>query len=509
MSDRITHRPPKLGIWLLEAVLSPSHDALIGDIEEEYADTLASGKRGLANLRFFAQVIRTVPPVFIHDFLWENRMFRNYLLVAVRNIRKHKGFSTVNIVGLALSMSVALLILTFIRAQGSFDSFHVNADRIYRITSQLHQPQAKYHMATSPAPLGPELVQQHPGVEAVVRMRRTGGILLYENRSASFGGVFAEPTFFDFFAFPLRWGEPSSALNNPFTIVLSHDLSQNLFGIQNPVGQIIQFQDSGEYEVTGVLKPLPTNTHLRVNALVSFSTLPSLEQENAYWSLDSWTSNSQFYNYILLSSNASTADVEAVAASLTGPYHVDDRYAPPTYRLQNVSDVNLGEDLSNQIVSVMSREGAIAFSIMAIILMITAIFNYMSLSISRSLKRAKEIGIRKVVGAHRGQIFRQLMSESVLLSLLALVVAVALFFWLVPQFNALSFISRKGSTLELSKVVDPMLVLYFVLFAILVGLLAGLYPALSMSRFRPVRVLKGVSRIGGFNRITLRLNPSL
>ncbi|MCZ6705415.1 MAG: ABC transporter permease [Bacteroidetes bacterium] len=504
MPRRITHPPPKLGIWLLEAVLSPRHDALIGDIEEEYADTLTSGKRGLANLRFFAQVIRTVPPIIINDFLWENRMFRNYLLVAVRNIRKHKGFSTVNIVGLALSMSVALLILTFIRDQGSFDSFHPNADRIYRITSQVNQPMAKYHMATSPAPLGPELVQQHSGVEAVVRMRRTGGILLHEGRSASFRGVFAEPTFFDFFAFPLRWGESSSALKNPFSIVLSYDLAQLLFGTQNPVGQIIQFQDSGDYEVTGVLDPLPSNTHLRVKAVVSFSTLPSLDQENAYWSLDSWTNNSQFYNYILLSPDTLPADVEDVAAALTGPHQVNDQYEPPKYRLQNVANVNLGKDLSNQIVSVMSREGAIAFSIMAIILMITAIFNYVSLSISRSLKRAKEIGIRKVVGAHRGQIIRQLMSESVLLSLLALVVAVALFFWLVPQFNALSFISRKGSTLELSTVVDPMLVLYFVLFAILVGLLAGLYPALSMSRFRPVHILKGVSRIGGFKRITLR-----
>ena len=431
-------------------------------------------------------------------------MLKNYLLVALRQIKKYRGFSAINVLGLAFSMSICLLILGLIDGQGNFDDFHPDADRIYRLTTTDETVWGKLSLATSSAPIGPELMRQNDSIESLVQMRRTGGQFVRDDgRLASWAGLYANSAFFDVFGFPLAFGNASSALDEPYEVVLSAKLASKLFPDRDPIGQTVTFQNVGTVTVTGVLKPMPETTHLRFDALVSFPTIPSLIANGSEIFLDSWNIHTGFYNYFKLKDGADAGAISLLANRLEEVHYAGQDYPAATHWMQPATGVNLGRSLSNQVASVVSSEFTIALSFLASILIFIAVINYVNLSTSRSLRRTQEIGIRKVVGAHRRQLVQQFVTEAVVTTFLALGVAILLLQWLIPAFNGLSSFQEQSPGLQVSGI-TPALMVKFVMFALALGLAAGLLPALRMSRFTTVRVLKGLTGSLGRRKITAR-----
>lgn len=433
-------------------------------------------------------------------------MLKNYIVIAFRNLFKFKTFSAINIFGLAISMSVCLLIIALVRDQQSYDTFHKNADRIYRVTSELENPYGRSHQATSPGPLAPALRSSSPDIENTLRLRQYAGQVSIPNQDNSFGlmGLYAEPSFFEFFDFELVQGNANTALSSPYQIILTSKAATRLFGDADPLGQILE-QGDQIYTVTGVLKELPTNTHVKIESLVSFSTIEANQKLGEKIDLYNWNSTSFYYTYLLLDKEANPAGVEALATSLAAQNYTSTQTDPPVLQLQPLTDINLGENLSNQISNILPKEVVYGLSVLAFILIFTAIFNFISLSVARSLKRAKEIGVRKVVGAHRGQIIQQFLSESVILTMLALLAAILFLSWLVPAFNNLSVVKQDlGITLTINYLRDFKLYSLFIGFALIVGVLSGFYPSLIMSRYIPTKVLKGNTSVKGFRGFTLR-----
>ena len=485
--------PPRLARWLLDALLTPAHESLIGDLEEEYHDYAVHYGRRRAALLFWAQTIRTAPVVRLHELIWQSVMLKNYLRVALRNLRKHLGFSAINIVGLAVSMAVCLLVITLVRDQASYDHFHPRAEHIYRITSEQETPFGTFRMATSSGPLGPALQRELPGLDGVVRMSKMGGHATFGDQTLPLGGLYAEPAFFDLFGFALARGDAATALAEPYSLVLTAEAAAKFFGAANPLGQILHRDGIGDFTVTGVLAPLPTNTHLTFEALASFVTLGARSEGEDPYALDDWSRVSAHYTYLLLGPGAAPAAVAAHANALIRQHHTDTSEPPPTLALQALTEINLGADISNQIGPVMPMESAYFLFVFAAGLMLLALFNYISLTMARSLARAQEIGIRKVVGAYRRQIVAQFVSEAVVVAVLALVLAGGLLVWLMPGFNSLQGFQ---SDLDLGLItIDPLrdglLYVLFLAFALGIGLLGGLYPAFRMAGFAPTAVLKG------------------
>ncbi|MCH8963196.1 MAG: ABC transporter permease, partial [Bacteroidetes bacterium] len=498
--------PPRLAQWLFERLLSPEYDAVLGDLEEDYHDRAAYYGSRRAALHYGLDGLRTAPALFLHNLIWHSIMLKNYLLIAFRNLRKYKGFSAINIFGLAVSMSVCLLIIALVRDQKSYDTFHEKAERIYRVTAEVEEPYGRFSMATSPGPVAPALLAQHPGVERAVRFSGLGGHATYGDQTFDLEGLYADPTFFEVFDFVLAQGDERTALSTPYSLVLTRATATKFFGEADPMGQVIQRDDLGDFTVTGVLEDLPYKSHFAFEALASFATVEARQAGGIELNLDNWNISSRFYNYLLLAEGASPAEVEALAADLAARNHTDAERPIPELRLQALTRINLGAELSNQIGTTMPASNAYVLAFFGLILILIAVFNYISLSVARSLKRAREIGIRKVVGAQRGQIVRQFLSEAVIVALLALVLAGFLLVGLMSGFNNLrgfqDDLDMARVTINLAR--DGGLFLLFIGFAVGIGVMAGLYPAFKMSSYVPTRVLKGLMRVEGFSGVMLR-----
>lgn len=479
-----------IAIRLAERLLSEDHHCLIGDVEWTWREL--STERGTISawLWLWSTVFILVPRLLIRDVIWQHNMFRNYLKVALRQINKYKAFSTINVVALALSMSVCLLMFAMVQDYRSFDEFHPEGERLYRITSTIDDVWGRVDVATSSVLLGPMLVEESDEVESALRMSRAGGKLVRtDGRMATFRGLYAEPTFFELTGFKLSQGNASTALTAPFSMVLSQEFADELFPDRPAVGELVD-RENGTYEITGIVAPPEGRSHLRFDALVSFSSLAAINADADDNPLNQGHVNTAYYNYVRLASGASIAGVEQAANSIGQRLNVGADSKPTSYELQAIADLNMGRELSNEIGPVLPAKLFVIFSMLAAILVGIAIFNYVNLTVSRSLRRTGEMGVRKVVGAHRRQLIQQFVTESVVTSLLALIIAIVFLQWLIPGFNSLGTISDEGMGVSVS-MLDPSLLLVFFLFATLVGILAGILPALRMSGISPVAAFKG------------------
>ncbi len=484
---------------VVERILSEDHHCLIGDIEWTYRALVDERGRVSATAWLWWASITLVPRLFFRDMAWQQTMLQNYLKVAFRQLKKYLAFSTVNVFGLALSMSVCLLMLTLVEDYKSYDEFHPEIDQLYRITSEAEFTWGPANMATSSVMVGPELLRDLDEVESLVQLRKTGGKLTrYDGRMASFMGLYAEPTFFDLFGFELRQGNSQTALNAPFSMVITSELAEKLFPDTDPIGQIVT-RDSGEFEVTGVFSETSPRTHIRFDAIVSFSTLPILFEGDDTFPMERWDVNSAFYNYVRLSPNASLSTVEDVANGYESQFNNGADASPTRYHLQAVKDINLGKELSNEIGPVIPATVVWVLSIFAFILIGTAVFNYVNLTISRALKRTGEIGVRKVMGAHRRQLIHQYVSESIVTSVLSLLLAIGMLYWLITGFNGIGTIAEEGMALSFSSL-NVTLLAKFLLFAAFVGTAAGIVPALRVSGVSPVRAFRGLATATGSGR---------
>jgi len=435
-------------------------------------------------------------------------MLKNYFLTTLRTITKYKGFSVINVLGLALSTAVCLVIILFIRSERSFDQFHENKDRIYRINSKVKYDGSIDNLAASPAPLAAVLRQDYPVVKEAVTIRRLATTAVYQDKRLAIRGIFAEPSLFTVFSFELTAGNPQKALAKPFTIALSEETTKKFFGELDPIGQSLLLDDIGQVVVTGVFKKPAGKSHLDRNleAIASFSTLKAaLNKPELY--LNDWQKGvGRYYTYVLLQKGTPPDEVEKALPQIVQKYYPDVEPGTYAFFLQALTNIRFGPELSNKIERQTPAVLITILAVLALILVLTASFNYMNLSVARSLKRAKEIGIRKVSGAFRGQIIFQFLAEGILVSWLALGIALLfLEIWLIPAFNSLH-ITKNYLEASISSQfwTEPLSYVIFVSFSTLVGLLAGLYPAIVFSSYRPSVVLKGTSSIKGFLGAKLR-----
>ncbi len=353
-------------------------------------------------------------------------MFKNYFKVAFRTFARHKGYSLINLLGLSASMSVSLLIILFIKEQKSYERFHAHKVRIFRIISEVTPtPTGKATtFASSPAPMASVLRHEYPDIEAIARLGKLSGTALYNGKSLAISGLWAEPSLFEIFSFALVTGDPQKALAAPNSLVITQETAAKFFGAENPIGKILALEGLGDFTVTGLLQKPAGKTHLKSEVFASFATLPALENQGILpKTLEDWNNHSRYYNYLLLAERAPAADLETNLAAVAARFYPESNPNRYAFRLQALPDINLGPLLSNQIGHFTPNFAAYFLAGLALILMLSAGINYVGLSVARSLKRAKEIGIRKVLGATVSQVVLLLSKDFVKLVLVAIVIA--------------------------------------------------------------------------------------
>jgi putative ABC transport system permease protein len=467
---------------------------LIGDIDEFFYHNLEQKGKLKAQIIYLKQVISLSLSYSIkkrkksaaYSSYYSNNsfaMFKNYFKIAIRNFSKHKLFASLNIFGLALGMSICLLVLSITVAIYRSDEQHVNKDRTYQINTYTeNETDTKTYASTFHA-VGNYMHEEYPFIERVLKIKdgfdpevKHGGSHL------NFDGHFADPSFFEVFSFPMISGNPRTALSQPFSIVLTKSVAEKLYRDENPIGKILD-TDFGSFNVTGVMED-PTQTHLYFEVLTSYQTFVQLQSTIDLKS--DWKSYRDNYVYLLLkrgTKESTLAEALKQTATKASEFH-------PNHMIELESMILSGVvprwNVSNALGIGWDQPSLIFFMSIGLLILLPAVFNYTNLSIARALKRAKEIGIRKVVGADKGQIKAQFIVETVLLSLMALVGS---FFIFIPMQQ--EFLGLLATAQSMDTSIGLPLILAFVLFAILIGILAGIFPALYFSRLNPIHTLKG------------------
>ncbi|MBN1222710.1 MAG: ABC transporter permease [Candidatus Aminicenantes bacterium] len=407
-------------------------------------------------------------------------MIKNHIKIALRVFRRHKGYSFIKVSGLAIGMAACILILLFIRYELSFDNFHENKDRVYRILSELDLTQGAEIVPLSALPLAPALKSDLSEVSKAARFSAGGRKLLRIGDKTFYEDVYyADADVFDIFSFPLLAGDSKTALIEPQSIVITEKIARKYFGNDNPVGKSISLEDTEDYRITGVLKEIPKNSHLQFEILASFSSLNNTERVKGNY----WDRFSNDYTYALLQKAIKPEDISNRLASFIEK-HIpaeDDRYVLHFQPLNEIHFSTSNYDIARRT----EKEYLYAYGTIAFFILLIACINFMNLATARSSNRTKEVGIRKVVGARRIQLIRQFFTESVLTSFLSLIGATGLVFFVLPKFNQ---IIRGGVTFNL--IHDPALVPGLLTITLFVGFLSGSYPAFVLSAFQPVKVLK-------------------
>ena len=414
-------------------------------------------------------------------------MLKNYFTLALRNLWKRRGFSAINILGLSVGMTACFLIFLYVHFELSYDSFHRKADRIYRVVCDIKTP-SETIMADGPAwPVLPNMKSRFPEIESAVRtvrtslLVRTGDIKFQEENS-----LFADPAFFQIFDFPLLKGDPATVLKDPFSVVFSESAAKKYFGNTNPVGQtILLAQKAWPVKVTGLMKDLPENSQISADMIVSMTT----ETKNLNAGVEDYWEWSDYHPicFILLKPgthpqalvNKFPAFIENVEGA-----EMKKQQMKTSLSLEPLKDVYL-RSTRNGYRNVGTKNVRL-FSFVALIILLIACINFVNLTTARAAERAREVGIRKVIGAVRSELARQFLGESLILCFIAFLLTVISAALLIPEFNLLS-----GKTISHGVFEHPSFIFLLLLSALFVGLLAGLYPAFVLSSFKPAMVLKG------------------
>lgn len=433
-------------------------------------------------------------------------MFYNYLKVGFRNILKYKVFSFINIFGLALAMSVCMLIILMLVDQKRFDQFHTKKDRIYRVLS--NRDGSGKSNASSPLPLSITLKSDYPIVEDATNLALgVGGDASYNQKSAEVRGFFADASFFDVFDYELIHGNKANALSSPNSIVISEEVAGILFNGENPVGRAIDFTDRnlqiidagigtkgatavewGSFTVTGVIPTKEYKSHLKFDGLISAASMPTLSESEKIDDLsNNWAIYSQSFTYVLLDEGKSEEQLTGALNDVVSRKYRDIEHLPNfELRAQKLTEITPGKFVGNPVSLRLPIEVYYFLSFLALIIMLSACLNYTNLSIARALTRSKEIGVRKVIGANKKSLIYQFLSESILTALMAMIMANVMLVLVKSAFMDLWVNRFLNFDLELNFLVF----LIFIGFAIFIGILAGAYPAFNLSGYQPIKALK-------------------
>src|SRR5882757_9464722 len=411
-------------------------------------------------------------------------MLRNYFKIAFRNIVRHKAFAAINIAGLAIGMACSIFILLWVQNELSYDKFHKNAGTIYRLTAS---------GATNSGPMVPELKAKIPAIKNFVRFSQPTttvfemGTKRFEEKAV----FYADSTLLQVFSFPLMNGNAKTALTRPDAVLITEDMAKKYFGNEDPIGKILKRDNKDNLVVTGVLKNIPANSHLQFDFIMPMSAIAQSD-----WRLrDNIWASYDFYDYIQLDKDfkatpAALAQLSRQVNEIVGE-HIKEN--APNNRLQALTDIHLHSDYHSGLPGQGNIQYVNTFSVVALFILAVACINFMNLATARSARRAKEVGLRKVVGAGRMQLIGQFLGESLFISFIALLIAVGIVCLLLPVFNNLA-----GKELSIH-LLDGKLIALLLGIALFTGLISGSYPALFLSGFKPVQVLKGNMKMMGGN----------
>lgn len=421
-------------------------------------------------------------------------MLKNYFKIAFRNIIRHKAYSTINIAGLAIGMACSIMILLWVQNELSYDRFHSNANQVYRLVAEASGFKAAVNAAGMPR----GLQQQMPVIKNTARITlpSTDLIQIGDRKFQEKRVFYVDSTFLDIFSFKLLRGDRKTALMRPDAILLTESMAKKYFGKEDPMGKVVRKNNYNDAIVTGILADVPGNSHLQFDFLMPLSALYTIPWANGDLIKDVWD-NFNYYSYIQLDKNfdATPANLAKLKKQIDDIYKKRVPELKVNFTLQPLTSIHLHSDYQVDLPGHGNIQYVNIFFVVAIFILVVACINFMNLATARSARRSKEVGLRKVVGAVRGQLVYQFLGESIIISFIALLLAVGLVLLLLPMFNWVA-----GKELSIN-FLDWKIILGLLGVAVVTGLISGSYPALFLSGFRPVKVLKGNMKTMGGNLI--------
>ncbi|MGD8779741.1 MAG: ABC transporter permease [Ignavibacteria bacterium] len=477
--------PPKLAAWLLSRFLFGLElSEKLGDLEEEFL--FNQKKFGLfkAKLSYWRQTLLTIPVCIKNIFQWGIIMFQNYLKIAIRSIKKHKAFSAINILGLAIGMASCFLILLWVQDELSYDKFHKNADNLFILTIF----NGEFTAAASPWALVSTLKKDFPEFLKGTRYVEGTRNVRYNEKKFYEKIALADEDFLEMFSFKFIKGNPKTALSNINSILITEEIAVKYFGDEDPIGKTIAVDNRFDLTVTGILENVPSNSHMQFSLLLR-PDLPFGERIINGWSIES-------SSYVLLKPGVNVKEVSGKISDTVIKY--DKRY-------NNNLKVGLWPFNEIHLYSLNGMHPVIyvyIFSGIAVIVLLIACVNFMNLTTAKSSQRAKEIGMRKVIGAQKRDIIKQFFGESIVLSFFALLLAIVCVYLFLPMFNEIA-----GKELSMDFINNKYILAGLFVIALFTGIISGTYPALYLSSFKPVQVLKNVvfksGRKNSFRRVLI------
>ena len=479
MNNKMKKKPPLIAQWLLKLMTSKTDEpSLLGDIEEDYIDIFIEKGRMRSWCWYWLQVFISVPSFIKYQIYWRVYMLIIYLKIAIRYIKNHKGYSFINIFGLATGMGCCILLLLWVQDELSFDRFHHDAGQIYRIYRKDSISKESKPWAFTPGPLAKALKLDFPEIIESVRIRPSF-YFKFSKKNLHFyegNGFFVGPSFFEMFSFDFLDGSKENALSGVNNIVISESMADKYFGKEHPIGQIISIEDKYDMKVTGVFRNIPHNSSLQFDFLIP------MDFTKRWFAIDEWGSN-DFYTFVKLQ-NINSFD--EVSLKLLDYLKKINTGSEDKLYLQNLTRIHLYSDFEYDNFKTGELKYLAIFTVVALFILIIACINFINLSTARSGKRSKEVAIRKVAGAFRNNIAKQFFVESILYVFVSFICAIILVSVLLPRLNSIS-----GKMLSFSLLNNPILLVGLSGILVVTVLLAGSYPSMILSSFQPVRILKG------------------
>ena len=484
----VRHKPPWLANLILKILLNEEdYCEKTGDLEEVYGGIAEEFGILRAKIWYWAQTLKATPSFIIHSICWRHIMFKNCVQIAWRNTKRHKAYSFINILGLAIGLACCTLIMLWIQHELSYDRYHQHADNIYRVAREMTQGTLQGEkIATTSPPLAPALRDEFPEIAEVTRIGWRGGRLFSygQNHFIERYIFLADRSFFKIFTVSFIKGNKANAFNTPNSLVITESIAEKYFGDEDPLGKTIIYDEKTDFVVTGVIKDMPSNSHFVADIILPFETLAKIHGID----LSNWGWNG-FHTYVLLHPDASPAALESKFGAMLEKYQNQGFgfLSRERFFLQPLKSIHLHSHAMGEISPNLHISTLILFGTIAFLILLIACINYMNLVTARSSFRLREIGTRKVVGAHRSQIAKQFLGESIFTALFSLGVSIILVKLSLPLFNR--FAERQlvldwGSFIH---ILPAILIL-----VLLTGLIAGSYPAFYLSSLNPIHVLKGM-----------------
>jgi putative ABC transport system permease protein len=488
--------PPLIPYILLKLLLrGEEYYEFSDDLDEIYRHRVSCDPKWQAKAWYWFRVLESVPRIILDKMYWRVVMLKNYFKIALRNYLRHKGYSFINMAGFAIGMACCLLILVYVRHELSYDKYHRDVERVYRIVQDIRSQTSSRDFAYVSPMVAPTLKAEYPQVETTARAIPASSRLVKQEMSVFYEDrfMYADQELFDIFTIPFIRGNRQEALTRPQTLVISQRIAHKYFGHENPLGKTLTINER-EYEITGVVANSPENTHLKYDLIASMETI-------ADWSeMSNWYST-MFLTYLKVKPNINMEDFSRKVSRLADKY-VEDRLSSRgvtyNYILQPLSRIHLYSHTSYEFEPPGNPIYVYIFSFVGFFILLIASLNFMNLSTARSVNRAKEVGMRKLVGAQRLQLIGQFLGESPIMALLSLGLAIVIAKFTIPLINNLI-----GTTLSFDSLLNPTVLVSLIGGSILMGLAAGIYPAFVLSAFKPVATIKGIDS-GGARSFSMR-----